>query len=246
MGKSAQLLLVGDKASRQCMWEAVRDNRSGFTSRQIAKQSRQAGVSVDSYIRALNKAALIELVDDAGKFVDHRWRLIRDEGAEYPRVASNGKRSRRGLGLENLWRTLRIMGEMTAADAAEMASTGDVKVTQTYALNYFEVLVRAGYLVASEYDSQRAQTYRLAPGRGAGPRYPIVQRTEAVQVFDPNLNKVVYSNVASGGVSDASAPDNDMQQENIRLRTLLAEFIEVVPNLPSTSLLQRAQLELAE
>jgi hypothetical protein len=228
------------------MWEAVRDNRGGFTAREIAKQSRQAGMSVDNYIRALKKAALIELVDEGERFVDHRWRLIQDEGAEYPKIASNGKRSRRGQGLENLWRTLRIMGEITAADAAEMASTSGVAVTQAYAENYFAVLVRAGYLIVSEHDSRRAQTYKLVAGKRAGPRHPIVQRSEAVQVFDPNLNLVVYSNVASGGVSDASAPDNDMHQENLRLRNLLAEFVEAGLSGPSIGLLQRAQLELAE
>jgi hypothetical protein len=67
-----------------------------------------------------------------------------------------------------------------------------------------------------------------------------------VQVFDPNLNMVVYSNVASGGVSDASAPDNDMQQENLRLRKLLTEFIDAGLGGVTTSLLQRAQLEMAE
>jgi hypothetical protein len=246
MVKPTQLRLIGGKEPRQYMWEAVRDNRSGFTARQIATQSRQAGMSVENYIRALSRASLIELVDEGSKFVDHRWRLIRDEGAEYPRVASNGKRSRRGLGLENLWRTLRIMGEVTAADAAEMASNGGVVVSQAYAANYFEVLVRAGYLVASEHNYQRAQTYKLAPGKRPGPRHPVVQRSEAVQVFDPNLNMVVYSTVASGGVSDASAPDNDMQQENLRLRKLLTEFLDAGLSGVTTSLLQRAQLEMAE
>ncbi|PTU04780.1 hypothetical protein DBR45_00080, partial [Pseudomonas sp. HMWF031] len=172
MIKPTQLRLVGGKEPRQYMWEAVRDNRNGFTARQIAQQSRQAGMSVENYIRALSRASLIELVDEGKKFVDHQWRLVRDEGAEYPRVASNGKRSRRGLGLENLWRTVRIMGEITAADAAEMASSGGVVVTQTYAANYFAVLVRAGYLVASEHNHQLAQTYKLAPGKRAGPRHP--------------------------------------------------------------------------
>lgn len=246
MSNPTQLRLVGGKEPRQRMWEAVRDNRSGFTPRQIVKLSSQTSMSVENYIRALSRAELIELVEDGGRFLDHRWRLIRDEGAEYPRVASNGKRSRRGLGLENLWRTLRIMGEVTAADAAEMASIGDVVVTQSYAANYFDVLVRAGYLVASESDYQRAQTYRLAPGRRAGPRHPVVQRSEAVEVFDPNLNKVVFSSVAAGGVSNASAPDNDMQQENLRLRQLVAEFIDAGLSGPTTSLLQRAQLEVAE
>ncbi|WNJ87089.1 hypothetical protein [Pseudomonas canadensis] len=245
MGKATQLRLVGGKEPRQYMWEAVRDNRKGFTSRQIVQLSGQSDGSVKNYIRALNKAALIELVDGAGEFADHRWRLVRDEGAEHPRVTLSGDRSTQGAGAESLWRSLRIIGEMTAAQAAEMATIGDVRVTQAYALNYFSALTKAGYLVASEYDYQGPQTFRLAPGMSTGPRHPVIQKSVSLQVFDPNLNKVVFSNVESGGVSGESSPSNDMQEQNTRLKKLLAEFVTAGVAGPSVSLLQRAQLELA-
>lgn len=245
MSKRTDLRLVGGKEPRQHMWEAVRANRAEFTSRQIAELSGQTDGSVKNYVRALNKAALIELVDGAGEFADHRWRLVRDEGAEHPRVTVSGKRSLNGAGLENLWRSLRIMGEMTAAQAAEMASIGDVKVSQAYAHNYFGSLVRAGYLVTSDYDFQGPQTYKLAPGVTAGPRHPIVQRTVSLQVFDQNMNKVVFSCVESGGVSGESSPSNDIQEQNSRLKKLLVEFVAAGKKGPSISLLQRTQLELA-
>lgn len=71
MGKATQLRLVGGKEPRQYMWEAVRDKRTGFSSREIVRLSGQSDGSVKNYIRALNKAALIELVDGAGEFADH-------------------------------------------------------------------------------------------------------------------------------------------------------------------------------
>jgi hypothetical protein len=245
MGKRTDLRLVGGKEPRQHMWEAVRANRTGFTSRQIAQLSGQTDSSVKDYIRALNKAALIELVDGAADFTDNRWRLVQDEGAEYPRVTVSGKRSTQGSGLENLWRSLRIMGEMTAAQAAELASVGDVKISQASASNYFCSLVRAGYLVANEHDFVGPITYKLAPGLSTGPRHPIVQRSVSFQVFDPNLNKVVFSCVESGGVSGESSPSNDMREQNSRLKKLLAEFVSAGQKGPKIDLLQRAQLELA-
>lgn len=137
------------------------------------------------------------------------------------------------------------MGEMTAAQAAEMASIGDVRVSQAYALNYFGSLVKAGYLVASEYDYQGPQTFKLMPGMSTGPRHPVIQKSVSLQVFDPNLNKVVFSNVESGGVSGESSPSNDMQEQNTRLKKLLTEFVAAGVGGPGVSLLQRAQLELA-
>ncbi|WP_397458182.1 hypothetical protein AB3464_25045 [Pseudomonas asplenii] len=245
MGKSTQLRLVGGKEPRQFMWEAVRDNRNGFTANVIAQISGQTEGSVKVYIRALNKAALIELVDGEGEFGDHRWRLVRDEGAEHPRVNIAGKRTNHGAGLENLWRTLRIMGEMTAAQAADMASVGEVKISQAYALNYFCDLARAGYLVQSEFDFQGPVSFRLKPEFSTGPRHPIIQRTTSMQVFDPNMNKVTFSNVQSGGVSGESSPSNDMVEQNERLKKLLAEFVAKGSRGPDIDLLQRAELELA-
>lgn len=202
-------------------------------------------MNVTKYIQALNKAALIELVDGAGNLPDHRWRLVRDEGAEYPQVTQSGARSNRGAGLEGLWRSLRIIGEMTAAQAAELASAGGASVTQAHAYNYFAALTKAGYLVVSEYDFQGPCTYKLAPGMSTGPRYPIIQRSVSVQIFDPNLNQVVYSSVESGSVSGESSPSNDMQEQNSRLKKLLAEFVSAGVAGPEISLIQRAQLELA-
>lgn len=47
------------------------------------------------------------------------------------------------------------------------------------------------------------------------------------------------------GVSGESSPSNDMQEQNTRLKKLLAEFVTAGVAGPSVSLLQRAQLELA-
>jgi len=245
MAKPIHLRMVGGKEPRQHMWEAVRDNRQGFTPRLIAELSGQPEGSVRTYITALNKSAYIELVDGKGVFADRRWRLVRDEGAESPRVTASGERSKHGVVLENLWRTLRIMGEMTAAQAAEMASIGGVEVAQAYAHNYFTSLSRAGYLIVCNPDSLDPKVFRLAPGLSTGPRHPVVQRTVTFQVFDPNLNKVVFSSVESGGVWSESTPSNDMLEQNTRLKKLLAEFVAAGQKSANKDLLQRAQLELA-
>jgi len=246
MGKVTQLRVSGGKVPKQHMWEAVRENQAGFSLRIISAASGQPIAQVKAYILAMRNAQLVELVDETGDVKDHRWRLVRDEGADHPRLRSNGQRSIHGLGLENLWRAMRILKKMTAAEAAEMASVNGVRVTQAYALNYFTVLVKAGYLIASNHDSKRAQTFEFAHGMDTGPRHPVVQRMESIQVFDSNTDKMVYSKSASVGISVASEPANDVEQENLRLRKLVTEFVETSSTGPSVSLLQRAQLELAE
>ena len=246
MAKITQLRVSGGKVPKQHMWEAVRANQVGFSIRMIATASGQPIAQVKAYIQAMRNAQLVELVDGSGDVKDQRWRLVRDEGADYPRLRSNGQRSVHGLGLENLWRAMRILKKMTAAEAADMASVNGVRVTQAYAINYFVVLVKAGYLIASNHDSKRAQTFEFAHGMDTGPRHPIVQRTESVQVFDANTDKMVYSKETSGGVSTVSEPANDVEQENLRLRKLVTEFVDSGLDGPTTGLLQRAQLELAE
>ncbi|MCU0213298.1 hypothetical protein N8A88_22165 [Pseudomonas shahriarae] len=246
MTKVTQLRTAGGKVPKQHMWEAVREHQNNFTIRMIATASGQPLTQVRAYIQAMKNAELVELVDSTGDTKDQRWRLVRDEGADHPRLRSNGQRSIHGLGLENLWRSMRILKKMTAAEAADMASVNGVRVTQAYAINYFTLLVRAGYLIASDHDSKRDQTFEFVPGMNTGPRHPVVQRTESVQVFDANTEKVVYAKETTGGVPGTSEPANDVQQENLRLRKLVKEFVETTSSGPTQSLLQRAQLELAE
>lgn len=246
MGKATHLRMSGGKEPRQLMWESIRERRNGFSGREIAISSGQTLVSVMSYVRAMGKAQFIELLDKAGDKPSQRWKLIRDEGAEHPRLNFKGNVHSHGQGLENLWRTLRIVGEVTAAQAADLASVGGVKVTQAYAANYLQVLTHAGYLIASDYDFQRAPSYRFAPGKDSGPRHPIVQRRESIQVFDPNRDEMVYSRRLAGGVPVTSEPDNDMQQQNLRMRVLLEQVLLQAERPFAEDLMQRIQLELAE
>ncbi|WP_265533765.1 hypothetical protein [Pseudomonas saponiphila] len=246
MTKTTQLSVSGGKVAKQHMWEAVRANKAGFSLRMIASESGQPIAQVKAYVLAMRNAQLVEVFDESGDAKDHRWRLVRDEGADYPRVRSNGQRSTHGLGLENLWRAMRIMKRMTAADAAQMASVNGVRVTQAYALNYFVLLVKAGYLVASSKESKREQTFEFVPGMNTGPKHPVIQRLESIKVFDSNTEALVYAKETTGGVSTASEPSNDMEQENLRLRQLVSEFVDTGDKAPTPSLLQRALLELAE
>lgn len=244
MGKSVRLRLVGGKEPRQLMWEAIRDRRESFSGEEVAQSTEQELGTVMAYIRAMGKAKIIKALDRAARD-KQRWALILDEGLEHPRLNVRGQRHVHGQALENLWRTLRIMGELTAAEAAEVSSVGGVRVTQSYATNYYSTLARAGYVIARSYDHQRAVTYRLAPNGYTGPRHPVVQRHESIQVFDPNKDEVVFSRRLAGGVPVESEPTNDMQQENLRMRALLTELMEQ-RGVTSTGLLQRIQLELAE
>ncbi|MDN6861028.1 hypothetical protein QO207_30930 [Pseudomonas sp. CAN2814] len=85
-----------------------------------------------------------------------------------------------------MWRTLRILGRATPEQiAAQVAATG-TKVLASSVQRYFRDLKNAGYL------ERDGRYYILTPKRYTGPRPPMVQRTEIRQVYDPNLDKVVW------------------------------------------------------
>ncbi|MBA6097462.1 hypothetical protein [Pseudomonas juntendi] len=245
MARPAHLRLTGGKEPRQLIWEAIRESRDDFSAKSIAKKSGETAANVLLYVKCMAKANVVELIDATGKQPDQRWRLLQDEGAEHPRLNRNGERTQQGRALENIWRTLKIAGEVTAAEVAELSSADGVKVTQAYASNYLSILAQAGYVDAIDRDLRRAVSYRLKPNGYSGPRYPVVQREEYVRVFDQNQDAVVFTKRRIDGVPLASEPANEVQQENIRMRGLLEELLKAGRDGVSESLMQRVLLELA-
>lgn len=188
--KPVHLEMVGCKSNRQRMWEAMRANAEGFTGYQIARRSSVHDTAVRSYIQSLEKAGFLERIAGADHFLEQTLRLIKDVGAEAPAVTRSGENSTSGLGNEAMWRTLRILGELTARQLADHASV-NVAVSLWTARSYLKWLARAGYVeLLSQGNGDRNARYRLIQSRYTGPRPPMVQRNS--QVYDANLGKVVY------------------------------------------------------
>ncbi|MNZ56462.1 hypothetical protein D3C78_744090 [compost metagenome] len=189
--KPVHLSMQGGKDNRQRLWEALRENRDGFTWYGLSRTAGVTDETANTYLRALHKSGYIaplpEARDTAG---DRCFHLLRDVGAEAPRLKSDGTPSLQGLGTEAMWRTLRVLGELDAKQLAEHASIA-AETSVATAKNYLKWLKWAGY-VQEVVPSRpgRLARYRLAPGKYTGPRPPMIQKCG--QLYDANLEQVVY------------------------------------------------------
>lgn len=178
----------GGKSNRQRIWEAIRQHRSEFSLGQIASKVRVNYATAQTYFSALQKAGVITQLkaDENQAFKEVMWCLEHDRGVEAPRLKRDGSESSAGLGTEAMWRTLRILGCVTAVELASHASVS-VPTTKTTAQSYLRWLKKAGYVHS---DGGRPQRYQLIKSKVTGPRAPQIQRVG--QVYDPNTAAVAY------------------------------------------------------
>jgi len=147
------------------------------------------------YLRGLAKAGFIGLTQEPTRVQPNRYRLLRDNGIEAPRVKKDGSPVTQGLAQEQMWRTLRtIKGDTNASELAAHASTSKVKVAVIAASDYLLHLNKADYLTCTAPGKGVGRggiqaRYRLT--RNTGPKPPMVQRIGTM--YDPNLNEVVWS-----------------------------------------------------
>lgn len=191
--KPAHLETVGGKSPRQRVWEALRANRDGASCYALARASNVDDAAVLVYLRCLIAGGYVER--KGVSYPTSVYPLLRDVGADAPRLNRNGTPSTRGQGQEAMWRALRIVADIDAPELAEIASAGEVKVGLRAAVSYLDWLRRAGYVVrVTQGASGTYARHRLVAGKYTGPRPPMVQRVG--QVFDPNTGEVVYRHAA--------------------------------------------------
>jgi hypothetical protein len=195
--KPAHLELAGGRGPRQRIWEVIRKQAKDFTGPGIEKATCIDLATIRTYVQVLELGGFIEQISARTRFTERQhYRLLRDVGVEAPRLDRKGNVVR-PTGNENMWRTMRIMGDFTAAELAIRSSTADIKVAEQTAKTYLHALAVAGYLTVVEEGhpfirgvGARQSRYRLMPTKYTGPRPPMIQRTKCV--YDPNLAKVVW------------------------------------------------------
>lgn len=199
MAKRVSKAANAAKPSRQVIWETLRalhaDGQT-FTTRDVWAVMVEAmpRSRVDDYLRSLVAAGYLQCQNPSRpQFEAARYALVRDVGVEAPRVRRDG--SEPGTpGREQMWRTLRIIGDCSAAELADAASTPDSPIAKTTAREYCQFLRAAGYLqVTRPSKPGTPERFRLVASRWSGPMAPMIQRTK--QLFDPNTGEVVYSRV---------------------------------------------------
>jgi hypothetical protein len=159
-----------------------------------APQGREA---VWASIRTLKRFTIAEAAGylacegSARRFAERTFVLVRDVGVEAPRVRRDGTEVTQGRAREQMWRTMKIVGEFSVKDLAVHASTEAVPVDAEDAKSYVHYLHLAGYLrqVQPGVPGQPAR-YRFIKARNTGPKAPMVQRVR--QVWDPNVKQLVW------------------------------------------------------
>lgn len=248
-GRTPHLLVTGTKEPRQRIWESIRLLRPGFSINDIARRSGQQPNDISRYFQALAKAGIIKLVECPKGKESRVFTLVRDEGAEHPRLNSKGQRTYAHLATENIWRTLRILnGQLTVEDVAQTASAGGVALTNIKVRQYMNALTEAGYLERTENGAHTQDTYKLISAKNTGPRPPEIRQLDSLQVYDPNLSKLVFVKTTGTAGADRSLVEPGIAL--LRTRDLLAEWLELANNskgpiTPPADLRQRTHLELA-
>ncbi|WP_110972169.1 hypothetical protein [Pseudomonas huaxiensis] len=246
-GRRSSLVALGSKDPKQRIWESIRLLAPGFSINDIARRSGQVPRVINRYFHALTKAGIIQVIDTPEGKVGRVFALVHDEGVEHPRLDSNGLRTHFHLAAENIWRTLRILGgELSVEDVRQTAAVGDASLAPHKIRKYLNALAEAGYLEKSETEGKVSHTYRLVSGKNTGPRPPEIRQLDSLQVYDPNLSKLVF--VKTTGSIDADRSLVEPGIALIRSRDLLAEWMDVAARKakPPADLVERTRLELAE
>lgn len=205
-GKPIHTKVVGLLTPRERLWAEIRKRPDDFTAERTAHAAKMRLDAARDYLRGLVRAGFVEVTDErlergnslfkqAGKPMPTKhYRLLRDVGAEAPRVTRDGTLVTQGGATQAMWTTLRICGTTDFRLLAINASTPECPVAEEAARHYVKVLAAAGYLEvvrpAQAGAGGKTAQYRLKPNMNTGPKAPQVQRTK--RIWDPNLAEVIY------------------------------------------------------
>jgi predicted ArsR family transcriptional regulator len=187
---------IGAYGTQDAIWRAIRElgkfTRDDLTH-YINKEMAVNDMTVKSYLERLSNAGYlsVEKSEPEGARSIAHYTLERDTGLETPRLRKDGSKVTQGLGREQMWRTMKMLREFNRKELALAASTEQCRVSEASANEYLSMLNQAGYLIISRPSKPgTCARYRFLPSKYTGPRPPQIQRVK--QLFDPNLNKVVW------------------------------------------------------
>lgn len=198
--RKPQLNAQGPRIDRQAIWETLRGMHAEglvITTVDVSLLMPEAVSQgrVRDYLNGLEKGGYLARIDAPRKSGEPiQYSLEKDVGMEAPRVRKDGSTPTGGLGREQIWRTLKIVGDCTARELADAASTPQVKIAEATANEYLRFLASADYVTILRQGTPGVPSrYRLVSSRWTGPLAPMIQRTK--QLYDPNTGKVVFSRV---------------------------------------------------
>jgi hypothetical protein len=197
--KPVTIELAGGKSQRQRLWEAIRKfGGKNFTKADITPGNIKDDTARD-YLTGLVNAGFLKVGCPAkSPHTAAVYQLVKDAGAEAPRVRKNGEIVTQGNGNEAMWGAMQALGTFTYRVLAEMSGS-----TESTVKAYCQALARAGYLTTEAASKPRgkggtAAKFRLLKSKITGPRSPMITRLKAV--YDPNKHQIVWQQGADDAV----------------------------------------------
>jgi hypothetical protein len=179
------------RRSRDNMWKAMMELGT-FSVKDISYKTMLHTGTISAYLIGLEAAGYVTVEREQIRpnQTKNTYTIVKRQ-LETPRVKKDGSEISLGRGTENMWRSMRMIGTFSPADLAAAASTSDAEIKLTTAKDYIKHLLRAGYLaIVSESSPGTQANYRIIKSKISGPFPPQIQRVK--QVYDPNLQKVVW------------------------------------------------------
>ena len=189
--------------TRQALWAEMRRLKQ-FTVSQLCPD-RSRSYLVYSYLRALEAGGYVRRTDRPSyrsRPCPYIYVLERDTGIDAPRLRRDGSVVTQGLAREQIWRCMQILRNFSVTEVQMSATTPSVPVNDVEVRRYINHLCRAGYLICTRPSRPGVLArYQLVRARSTGPRPPMVKANG--QVYDPNINRVVWTRPVAAEQEDS-------------------------------------------
>ncbi len=182
---------------RELVWAALRANRDGITQLRINGLTLVKPGIIKDYLASLIRGGFVEVVEELNPGQPREYRLLRDTGADAPRLKKDGTLLP-PPGRARMWQAMPILGTFTARELALAASLPEAAVAEGEAEYYCRWLEKGNYLrrISGKGETPR---YQSIPARRHGPKAPRILSVK--RVFDPNTGEMATEEI-TGGAED--------------------------------------------
>lgn len=187
-------LAAAAPSARELVWAALRANREGITQLRINGLTMVRPGIIQDYLASLIRGGFVEVVEALGPGKQRQYRLVRDTGADAPRLKKDGT-CLPPSGRSRMWQAMPILGTFTARELALAASLPEARIADSEAEYYCRWLEKGRYLrrVSGKGETLR---YQSIAARRHGPKAPQVLAIR--RVFDPNTGEMAAEEITGG------------------------------------------------
>lgn len=190
---AAALQMAGAKGLRQRAWEELRLRTlhgDPVSMPDLAAILDVETLELRDYLAGLVAAGYVQMIRANKRGAPASYKVVRDNGAEAPRVKRDGAPLIKGLPEEQMWRVLRSPAgaDITAVQLAAYAGTPTLTVSELAAEAYLGQLAGAKYIAPLPTRRGAAQRWRLVSD--TGPKPPMIARIDSL--YDPNISTLIW------------------------------------------------------